>query len=249
MVIWLLAAAAFAQEDPLEREERLIADMDRHFAAAITLRDAAIQGDLPTVRAMAAQLAERLPLDELQTDLQEPLRNAALQAAAATDTASAAREVARMADACGSCHFRVQAALPPPAPPASHATEEGGVVPEMTRHQEAATGMWRGIVDPRGRGFVPAAELLASSTLAPSGLASDASPSPLVVELEVRVHDLAAEAARYEDRAERARVYGELLGTCSACHAALRDAAAPEEPVEEPATPTEEPAKPRKRRR
>jgi hypothetical protein len=82
--------------------------------------------------------------------------------------------------------------------------------------------MWTGLVwnsDPR---FRHAVEVWNATPLAQPHTADDKRFTPEVLALEDRVHDLAEQAASKTEPSRRASFYGQMLATCSACHALVR---------------------------
>ena len=95
---------------------------------------------------------------------------------------------------------------------------DGSVASVMALHAYGAREMWAGLVIPDSERVKKGAEALGSAVLTPTGTPVGSPVSPLATELEVRVHDLAAHAARTDEAAQRASAYGRMLGTCAACH-------------------------------
>jgi cytochrome c553 len=78
--------------------------------------------------------------------------------------------------------------------------------------------MWEGLIAPSGVVWDGGAEVLAEAPLAPAELSADIEVLAEVSEMEEAVHTLGAEAVGITLPEERARVYGEFLSTCAACH-------------------------------
>jgi mono/diheme cytochrome c family protein len=78
--------------------------------------------------------------------------------------------------------------------------------------------MWEGMIVPSGVVWDGGAEVLAEAPLAPSDLSADIEVLAEVSEMEGVVHRLGAEAIGVTSQADRARLYGEFLGTCASCH-------------------------------
>jgi cytochrome c553 len=62
------------------------------------------------------------------------------------------------------------------------------------------------------------AEVLGEAPLAPAELSADLEVLAEVSEMEAAVHAMGSAAIGLTEQEDRARVYGEFLGTCAACH-------------------------------
>ena len=204
------------------REEEVLDEMIEHWASGETARDAVIEGDLDAAKEAGRELAERLPIDNLETleAVQAELKAHATTLAAAKDIDAAGLAVGRMAATCGRCHQanRVEIGLSAPEPPKAG----DGLDRQMELHQYAATKMWFGVVEPSEDKAKAAAKALTDNPMVPSGLQADSPVPPVATELEVRVHDLASKAARASDPTAIGEAYGKMLGTCAACHDLLK---------------------------
>jgi cytochrome c553 len=208
-------------EDIEDRQERTVAQMERHDAEATTMRTALIDGNLQGVRTAAAELGARLPIAGMADRLaarQAELKSIAGRLAAAASIDVAAQTVGELSVSCGSCHADVGIAPPPPSdPPNGEAWES-----EMARHSWAADEMWTGLVWQNDARFRQAVEVWNATPLAQPHTADDKRFTPEVLALEDRVHDLAEQASSKIDPTRRAELYGQMLATCSACHALVR---------------------------
>jgi cytochrome c553 len=201
-------------------ENDVVEEMAAHHVQAVTMRDAVVAGDLDAVRAAAQDLRSRLPVGTMPDDAKYDellLRDAIAKAVSARDVDAAAQATAEMTVACGSCHAARGVSFHQPVPP--RPVDGEGVQAEMARHHWAATRMWQGLLLPDKGAFEEAAAVMGASDLAPSGTAVDSPLPAATVELEVRVHDLVAQAARTEEPARRGAAYAALLATCASCHA------------------------------
>jgi cytochrome c553 len=221
LALALAACVGPDAEDIEDRHDQTIVQMERHDAEATTMRLAVIDGDLGRLRKAAAELAARLPIagvgDRLDAH-QATLKSIAGRLSAATTLEVAATGAGELAVACGSCHADV-GILPPPAsdPPNGEAWESA-----MARHSWAADEMWTGLVWKSDARFRQAVEVWNATPLAQPHTADDKRFTPEVLALEDRVHDLAEQAAAKMEPSRRAELYGEMLATCSACHALVR---------------------------
>ena len=92
----------------------------------------------------------------------------------------------------------------------------------MARHSWAADQMWTGLVWKSDARFRQAVEVWNATPLAQPHTADDKRFTPAVLALEDRVHDLAEQAASKMEPSRRGALYGEMLATCSSCHALVR---------------------------
>ncbi len=189
-------------------------DMMTHYDQVSRARDALVRGDLRAFRNQVADLAERLPLTGLPGEARpfEPtLVSALLRAQAADSIPEAAERLGEIAAACGACHKQMRVAFP---------ISESAEPPQaevMRRHAWAVDQLWQGLVGDSDEAMERGYMLLSETQLyAPGSEHSD----PMVLELQLRVHDEAASMLREgQDRDARSASYGRMLGTCSQCHA------------------------------
>jgi len=199
--------------------EVLQAHMRDHFFKATEMQVAVINGDLDAVREPAEWMAEHVNSAAMPKEWvphAEAMHEASRRAADAKNLETAAQATASVGAACGSCHQALEADVGfavEGAPP-----EGEGAAAHMTRHAWASGRMWEGLVGPSGVVWDEGARVLSEAPLAPAELAVDLEILSEVSEMEAEVHQLGAEAVGVSGQKERARVYGEFLSTCAACH-------------------------------
>jgi hypothetical protein len=221
LALTLAACVGPDAEDIEDRHDQTVVQMERHDAEAIRMRTAVVDGDVAKLRQTAAELAARLPIAGVGYRLdwhQARLKTVASRLADTTTIELAASGVAELAVECGSCHAEV-GILPPPSSEMPNGEQWESA---MARHAWAADEMWTGLVwksDPR---FRHAVEVWNATPLAQPHTADEKRFTPDVLALEDRVHDLAEQAAAKMEPSRRAKLYGEMLATCSACHALVR---------------------------
>ncbi len=142
-------------------------------------------------------------------------RGNARELSMAPSSEEACRRIARLAATCAQCHLDAKVSAifgSPPAAPPEGATLDA----RMARHVWAADRLYEGILGPADASWRAGLDVLARSPV----------PWPVVdgdrAALSRRLQDLADQArthAAQDDLAARARTYGEILVTCSACHA------------------------------
>jgi cytochrome c553 len=218
----LLTACWETDPEAIEVEQdRLVAPMERHDIQARAITRAVVDGDLAAARKSAAALADRLPLPGVPERLdphQRVLRAAATDVAAALDMASAARGVGELAVACGSCHNAVGVSAPPAADMPDGEEWEAA----MARHRWAADEMWTSLVWMAPDRYERVVRAWNEIPLARPHTEDEKRFTAEVLRLEDRVHNLAARGISADAHA-RADIYGQMLATCAACHAQVRD--------------------------
>jgi len=141
------------------------------------------------------------------------VRERAAAVATATGIDDACRKEARLAEACAGCHADTGAQILFREPPVLLA-DQPDVMTRMVRHQWAADRIWEGMVGDAGEPWRAGLDVLAAAPLEWPKIGSDR------VGLAQNLQQLAEQGrhAAPGDRAERARLYGEILVTCAACH-------------------------------
>jgi hypothetical protein len=199
--------------------------MIRHFGPTVAIQGAIVEGDLPAAQRAAENLLFRLQHEShpsgWEPALQE-VRTAAQDVTKASTIETAAKATARLGYACGKCHDNLGVPFSDPAnflittPPAD-------LTQAMHRHLQAADDLWLSLVTASNDRWLTGARNLAHSSLFPM---EDNVASPEVRDLATRFHALAGVAQTTEWSAERADLYGELLGTCARCHRLVQSTAA-----------------------
>jgi hypothetical protein len=194
-----------------------------HYADALRAHDAVIRGDLTDVRAAAQQLraapdpaisAKGLTPEKV-LPYTTALRQAADRAAQASDLTAAATSVAGMLGACGDCH---RGAGTMPAMASRPAPTVGETVGHMLEHEQASQLLMQGLVVPSNVAWKDGADALRSAPIARGKLPKDPKLTAQLMEGEQRLHQLADRALSMTDTADRVAIYGEMIGTCAACH-------------------------------
>ncbi|MFY0542130.1 hypothetical protein [Nannocystis pusilla] len=90
---------------------------------------------------------------------------------------------------------------------------------KMMRHRWAEARMWEGLVGPSDSAWSAGIDALNDSSLHPDMLTPDRSPSPEITTLVARVRTVGMRGSLARGSRARARLYGEYLATCAACHA------------------------------
>jgi cytochrome c553 len=178
-----------------------------------------IRGNLEDARALAGALAavSAPPALDAWTRQTGLVQDRALWLATATGIDEACRRLARLSEACASCHVDA-GAVPrfdtPPKVPADRQTIDS----RMARHRWAADRVWEGMIGHADAPWRAGLDVLAATPPPFSPLDSDR------VAMAKRLQELAMQASQRrmgDTLAERAQTYGELLVTCAACHSGL----------------------------
>jgi hypothetical protein len=133
----------------------------------------------------------------------------------AATTTEACHAVAELANACAGCHvaagvvpeFRSPGRVPPDQPT---------VEARMARHLWATDRLWEGIVGGADDSWRDGLDVLAAAPLR-DGIGPERARFGRQLQ---QLADRARSRHRVADRADRVRSYGEILTTCSGCHAA-----------------------------
>lgn len=193
--------------------------MRRHFDDLRIIEQLLIAGRLAEGTALAYLLVRRLDDPGLASwsDRDQRVADAAQALVEAPSLDEALRREVRVMAECAGCHATAQVApklRPAPAVP----VDDGGRPARMARHVWAVDRLWEGLVAPSDERWTRGLDVLAQTPM-PFAPRSDA---PL---LGARLQDVARRqlAGRaVTDLDDRAAAYGELLVTCTACHASLR---------------------------
>ena len=144
------------------------------------------------------------------------VRERAAAVANAPSLDEALRREAKLAQACAECHADA-GVLPefrePPRVPPDKPTIEA----RMTRHLWATDRLWEGVVGDSNEAWRAGLDVLAATPLPWS--TADSDRVALARQLQ-RLADQARQTQGADRLDERARLYGEILVTCAACHTA-----------------------------
>lgn len=196
--------------------------MKDHFTQALRARDALVRGDLATMKQSVAwladhRLAETLP-EAWRAEVRD-MQNAAKLAQQANDVAVAADAVAAMGAACGDCHRAFGRTVQ--LTRWSRKARGTSLADEMMRHRWAEARMWEGLVGPSDVAWSAGIAALQDSPLHPDMLTPDRTPPQEITALVARVHTVGVRGTLAKSSRARARLYGEYLATCDACHVEL----------------------------
>ncbi len=191
--------------------------MRGHFTHVAEIRDAVIRADLEGVRPPAKWLSEQ-PQEGLPASAQAnvgEMQRIAVEVASAGDIPGAARGMARLAAACGTCHVDVQAT--PTLLAIMPKDEEATLAGRMRLHYRASQHLYRGLIVPSTHSWNQGADGLLGAPV-DQELKKGGGSSPEITALGQRLRSLAEQARKAETQDARAQVYGQILTTCSECH-------------------------------
>jgi hypothetical protein len=211
------APAAPAQIDAGVKEH-----MQEHFEAIRRIERAIVVGDTATAREQAQWLADHAAQDEIAkySDELALVQKAAQALVDSNTTEKMAGNAANLASLCGHCHLVTTSITSfewTEAP-----TESGGAKERMQRHLWAMDRLWEGLVGPSEMSWKEGTRVLLAKPFPAEALAIDGKALADAKTHLNKIAELAKEASTATGLSDRARVYGELLGTCSTCHAKTR---------------------------
>lgn len=192
--------------------------MEVHFVRATDMQRAIIDGDLAAAQTNAKWIVDNTVVEQLPVRWRPnvpPVINSAQAVVDATTLTAAAEATAQMAAACGACHQKMGMPLvfeaedsPPP-----HGDQES----HMQRHQWGADRLWEGLVGPSDESWRRGAKALLEAPLLRDAARKKGDAD--TQQIADHVHALGSSAVSVSEPAQRAGLYGELLGTCATCHA------------------------------
>lgn len=212
-----------AEANPEGAPNRVLAlHMDNYFWMALEARDALIAGGLDHARNRMRRLSEReyrgLVPDPWLPDM-EHMIDEARQVAAAGDLREASEAMARVAVACGACHGKLHVGPLPGSAPVDDSAEDGEDLTErMLRHQWAADALWSGLTRPSDADWRSGAEALVDAPPQPPASPDGGVVGPEQQSAMERVRHIGQDALQSTVPEQRAKVYAELLQSCSGCH-------------------------------
>jgi cytochrome c553 len=219
-LIPVLALASGCQSAaPPSVESPVQARMFSHFALAMDLRTFVVNGDLERLRVTAGELSvaeETWGLPPGSEPFVETVHAAARRAAEASNLDAAARAVADVALACGSCHLanqtslgaRFQVAAPLLTDPATRHTNYLSWVSRL---------LWDGVLGPSETMWQTGAGALAGGEGVPPPRASYV-PQSEVMRAAESLKELGVEAVLAADPEARAQILADVWMECAGCH-------------------------------
>lgn len=206
------------------------AHMQAHYSQVLTVHAAVIRGDLTAARAPATWLAEHeapASLPDGSAPFVAQMRRAARRTAQASTVLEAALGTADMLKTCGDCHRGVGTM---PSVAVSRGSDVGGIVGHMLAHQRAAAEMLQGLVVPSSAMWRAGTSGFSGAPLRSDRLPLDPKLTPELAASERRIHELAAQAGKTDERGARAVFYGQMIARCADCHALHRKVWGPGNP-------------------
>jgi cytochrome c553 len=193
--------------------------MHEHLARVTTMQEAVIRGDLEAAVEPARWIAEHQETEGLPAGTEPFVASMKKQAAAvagAKDLKNAGVATAMTISYCGSCHAAAKitpqmmepVVLPATGPAAAH----------MLEHLRATDLMYQGLTMPSEDRWQKGLDAMKGSPLAEKDLPKDTKLTKEILDLEKKVHDMAAKAKATTDVGSKVAFYGEYLAGCAGCH-------------------------------
>ncbi len=205
----------------LEKVRRSAAvHMPSHFADVLEIHSALIDGSTGDAQTAARELLAERPEVMLEewTPYVYGMEDAARRVAEAEGLAAAASAASELAESCGRCHLAlgVELAMSESAAP----PVEGDAASAMRRHKWAFDRLWEGLVLPSERAWSLGAAAFVELPFCPQSPSAERDDGAVqrARETLVGLEQVAREASSWS---MRAGVYGQMLPTCSTCHAEL----------------------------
>jgi hypothetical protein len=207
---------------PAERftESDKVKLMEAHYTAAIQAHDALIAGDLAGVRQHLTTLSQQaLPANAPAEygGLHAQLMAAAKAGAAASELEAAGAGMARVTEACGTCHAALGKGpvYRTPAPEPSNDPSRA----RMLHQRWVSERLWEGVTGPWDDAWKRGAAALGTLEVLTEATRTEARASK-----ESALRALGAEAQAAAVGGARADLYGRVLARCGDCHAQDRKA-------------------------
>lgn len=199
--------------------------MHENFALVRAIEKLLIRGRLEEARAFAQAIANAPDEPGLGAWSRHAalVRNRAAALATARGGDEACRRAVQLADACAGCHVESGASpefrSPGQAPPDGPTIEA-----RMARHLWATDRLWEGVVGGADDAWLAGLDVLSSAPPQASELSREQAAFGRKLQ---RLADQARSRQRTGTAQDRVRSYGEILVTCSGCHAAAPAASRP----------------------
>lgn len=213
---------ATVEVDPQRPKSLLQSTMLAHLGAATAARDAVIRGDADAARSAVRSLGLINPPEALPPEWAPYVADMKMEAwlmENSPDIPAAAFKIAQIGQSCAVCHAGVNAGptvTPDRIPPRQFTDAD-----VMKQHGWASDWMWVGLLANDDIAWNRGAAELDQSPF-PSVVHADF-PEQRFMDLEDRLHQLAAEAKRARTPDQRGVAFGRILATCSRCHDAYRE--------------------------
>ncbi|MCX6549423.1 MAG: hypothetical protein NTY02_00185 [Acidobacteria bacterium] len=193
--------------------------MHEQLARVTVMQEAVIRGDMEAAVEPARWIADHQETEGLPAGTAQfvtDLKKSAAVVAEAKDLKNAATATAMIVSYCGACHAaaKIAVAMPEIAKPAA-ATPAAA---HMLEHQWATDLMYQGLAMPSEERWQNGLNAMKGSPLSDKDLPKDTKLTKEVLELEKRVHELAAKAQKATDVGTKVAIYGDYLAGCAGCH-------------------------------
>ena len=202
------------------REIPLHSYMQETFVRTEVIQRALIAGDLDRVRVEARWIVDRPQAKGIPSGW-DPfvarMKTAATTIAQATTTRSMGHGVGSLGAVCGDCHSSLNVTVAFPSVPAP--AKSGDLRQRMRRHQWGTDRFWDALVTSDNEVWVSGAEVFERN----GGDLTDGTPGdPHLLDQEVPLRRLGAEARRAPDSPTRIELYAKVVSACATCHHTAR---------------------------
>lgn len=196
----------------------LQAHMRGHFESIHSIELAITQGNMEEAKAQATKLASHQSTEEVESYTEEvqAVRDAATAVAQGDSLGGMAASAALLASQCGHCHIITSSITSFEWTEAPMADSTGP--DRMQRHRWAMERLWEGLVGPSQSSWTAGAAVLKADPVPASVLTLKGMPEEEAKAKLTALQELATRAESAITLPTRTTLYGELLGTCSACH-------------------------------
>jgi hypothetical protein len=126
--------------------------------------------------------------------------------------------MAELGRRCARCHAAINAKVV--FPKEEQPAQVKRLATQMFAHEWAAAQMWQGLIGPSDERWKAGATALAKAPLA---IVAEGEPALGIGDDIAKVRLFANRALRAGSTDDRVSIYGDLLATCTHCHAAIRD--------------------------
>lgn len=213
-----LTAAGCATTPAPEPRSATASVMLRHFDNARALNTAAIFGRVGEGEIAAHALGSEGPLPSMPSGSEPYYRafeRSVAEVGGVDDRRGLAQGAATVALRCGDCHL---ASGLGPSFTVDSPNEATSLRDHMKVHAWASDRMWEGLVGGSDLAWRAGARALSGQSMREQLYASRVSDLQAAARLTANVQNVGVRALSVSGREERARLLGELWGTCSGCH-------------------------------
>lgn len=188
--------------------------MRQHLDDLRTIQRVLLAGKLDEARKLAFFFSRPMGVASRHAAENRDIVLAAASLASASTVEEALRHEVRIATACAACHAR-EGTTPVFRAPSNAPTWRPTAAAQMARHQWAVDRLWEAVTGPSDEHWYVALDAIAN-TVIPVGERPE--PKSLGIELQRKAKAAASKTPPLSQE-QRAAAFGDLLVTCTSCHA------------------------------